>query len=45
MSSQLAANTRIAAEKGVFGAPTYLYRDEPFFGQDRLDFLERAIAG
>ncbi|HUS55469.1 MAG TPA: 2-hydroxychromene-2-carboxylate isomerase [Thermohalobaculum sp.] len=39
VQAQLAENTRIAAEKGVFGAPTYLYRDEPFFGQDRLDFL------
>ena len=45
VQQQLAENTRIATEKGVFGAPTYLYRDEPFFGQDRLDFLERAIAG
>jgi 2-hydroxychromene-2-carboxylate isomerase len=41
---ELAANTRLAAGKGVFGAPTYFWRDEPFFGQDRLDFLERAIA-
>ncbi len=45
VQAELAENTRIAAEKGVFGAPTYIYRDEPFFGQDRLDFLERAIAG
>jgi 2-hydroxychromene-2-carboxylate isomerase len=30
--------------RGVFGAPTYVYRDEPFWGQDRLDFLERALA-
>jgi 2-hydroxychromene-2-carboxylate isomerase len=43
VQQQLAENTRIAAEKGVFGAPTYIYRDELFFGQDRLDFLERAI--
>ena len=28
----------------VFGAPTYIYRDEPFWGQDRLDFLDRALA-
>ena len=27
----------------VFGAPTYVYRDELFWGQDRLDFLERAL--
>jgi len=26
----------------VFGAP-FFYRDEPFWGQDRLDMLEDAI--
>jgi len=31
----------IAAQ--VFGAPTYAYRGELFWGQDRLDFLERAL--
>lgn len=36
--------TREAIERGVFGAPFYFYRDEPFWGQDRLDFLERALA-
>jgi 2-hydroxychromene-2-carboxylate isomerase len=32
----------IAAE--VFGAPTYVLDGERFWGQDRLDFLERALA-
>jgi 2-hydroxychromene-2-carboxylate isomerase len=36
--------TAEAIERQVFGAPTYLFRDEPFWGQDRLDFLERALA-
>jgi 2-hydroxychromene-2-carboxylate isomerase len=45
VQQELARNTRLAMEKGVFGAPTYIYRDEPFFGQDRLEFLERAIVG
>lgn len=27
----------------VFGAPTYAFRGELFWGQDRLDFLERAL--
>jgi len=36
--------TREALERGVFGAPTYVYRDELFWGQDRLDFLDRALA-
>jgi 2-hydroxychromene-2-carboxylate isomerase len=35
--------TREAIERNVFGAPFYLYRDEPFWGQDRLDFLDRAL--
>ncbi len=39
-----AAFTREAIERQVFGAPTYIYRDEPFWGQDRLDFLDRALA-
>jgi 2-hydroxychromene-2-carboxylate isomerase len=33
------------AEKlGVFGAPTYVLNGERFWGQDRLDFLDRALA-
>lgn len=39
-----AERSRAAIERGVFGAPTYVYRDEPFWGQDRLDFLTRALA-
>ena len=27
-----------------FGAPTYVVGDELFWGQDRLDFVERALA-
>ncbi len=38
------AYTQEALTRGVFGAPTYVYRDELFWGQDRLDFLERALA-
>jgi len=38
------AFTQEALARGVFGAPTYVYRDELFWGQDRLDFLERALA-
>ncbi len=33
-----------AIECQIFGSPTYVYRDELFWGQDRLDFLERALA-
>jgi 2-hydroxychromene-2-carboxylate isomerase len=38
------ANTAEAIERQVFGAPTYIYRDKLYWGQDRLDFLERALA-
>ncbi|MGQ0676628.1 MAG: 2-hydroxychromene-2-carboxylate isomerase [Rhodospirillales bacterium] len=27
----------------VFGAPWYVYKDEPFWGQDRLELLEKAL--
>lgn len=37
--------TQEAIDAGVFGAPWYRYRDESFWGQDRLDFLERALSG
>ena len=37
------ALTREAIARQVFGAPFYFYRDEPFWGQDRLDLLEAAI--
>ena len=36
--------TQEALARQVFGAPTYVYRDELFWGQDRLEFLERALA-
>ena len=38
------ALTEEALSRGVFGAPTYVYRDELFWGQDRLAFLDRALA-
>ena len=38
------ACTQQAIDRQVFGTPTYIYRDEPFWGQDRLDFLDRALA-
>ena len=37
------ANTDRALERQVFGAPAYVYNGELFWGQDRLDFLERAL--
>ena len=36
-------NTEEAIQKNVFGAPTYIVNDELFWGQDRLEFLERTL--
>lgn len=36
--------THEAIDHGVFGAPTYVYKGELFWGQDRLDFLDKALA-
>ena len=38
------ANTERAIALGVFGAPTYVVDGELFWGQDRLDFLQRRLA-
>lgn len=40
----LIANTEGAVARGVFGAPTFFVGDAMFFGQDRLDFVEEALA-
>ena len=37
------ANTGQAIKAGVFGAPSYLIEGEQFWGQDRLDFVERKL--
>ena len=36
--------TQEAIDRKVFGSPWYVYQDEPFWGQDRLDFLDRSLA-
>lgn len=36
--------TAEAIGRQVFGLPFYVYRDEPFWGQDRLDLLDAAIS-
>ena len=33
-----------AIEAGVFGSPAYVLEGEVFWGQDRLDLLEDALA-
>jgi len=42
--STYAALTEEAYALGVFGAPTYVVNGELFWGQDRLDFVDRALA-
>ena len=37
-------STEEAIAAGVFGAPTYVIAGELFWGQDRLDFVERRLA-
>jgi 2-hydroxychromene-2-carboxylate isomerase len=32
-----------AIERGVFGAPSYVYGESLYWGQDRLDFLDREL--
>ena len=43
IESKLKNNTEEAVDKNIFGVPTWIYNKELFWGQDRLDFLERAI--
>jgi carboxymethylenebutenolidase len=38
------ADSEAALVRGVFGAPSYVIGDEIFWGQDRLDFVERHLA-
>lgn len=38
------AFTQQAIDAGVFGAPSYVVDGEIFWGQDRLDFLDRRLA-
>ena len=43
VKAQLRATTDEAVSRGVFGAPTFFWRDQMFWGQDRIMFLESAI--
>ena len=43
MIAQLEAETKAAAERGVFGAPTMFVGDEMYFGNDRFDFVVEAL--
>ena len=43
ISKIYAENTEEAVKKNVFGSPTYIFNNELFWGQDHLEFLERAL--
>ncbi len=44
MDKKYQATTDEAHERDVFGSPTYVYEGENFWGQDRIEFLDRALA-
>jgi len=44
IKQDLISNTQEAAERGVFGAPTMFVGGVMHFGQDRLDWVEEALA-
>ena len=44
IKATLVANTEAAVARGVFGIPTFFVGDEMFFGKDRLDQVEEALA-
>ena len=39
----LKQNTREAADRGAFGAPTFFVGDEMFFGKERIAQIEEMI--
>lgn len=43
--SEWHGNLAEAERRGIFGTPTYVVGDDIFWGQDRLDFVDRALAG
>lgn len=45
VKAEYQANAEEALKLGAFGAPWYVVDGEPFWGQDRLDFVERALLG
>ena len=43
VADEIKKNTEKALISQVFGAPTYVIDDQVFWGQDRLDFVERYV--
>ena len=44
VKAEYEGNTQEAIARNVFGAPSYVIDGEIFWGQDRLEFVERALA-
>lgn len=44
VAQEYARHTDEAIRRGVFGVPTYALGGQLFWGQDRLDFLDRALS-
>ena len=44
IEDELKANTEEAVARGAFGAPTFFVGEKMFFGNDRFDFIKRALA-
>ncbi|MBI3185648.1 MAG: 2-hydroxychromene-2-carboxylate isomerase [Myxococcales bacterium] len=44
MREALKAQTQEAVDRGAFGAPSFFVGEELFVGNDRLDFVEEALA-
>ena len=44
VKARLIANTEEAVARGYVGAPTIVVGEKLFFGQDRLDFVRKALA-
>ena len=44
VQKQLLDNSELARKASVFGSPTYIVNGDPFYGQDRLELVERALA-
>ena len=45
VKAALLAQTKAAIDQGVFGVPTTIVDGEPFWGNDRLEYVELALAG
>lgn len=43
IQNMLQANTEWAIKQNIFGSPTYIVDGDPFYGQDRLELVERAL--